>query len=531
MRKTKDSADNPKPARREPTEAEVEALLDQMDAALLSGDTTRVQELVGHLWAARRRVPEVLMRRIGQNRARIPAFAFELLGGFAGSRAVGMLKRIADDRSVPDIVRFGARRRAGWPEKGQAKRRLAFLDTLEDADGTLALAVGQGTMTWPPEGEILAEVLGYLWVLPSQRRQTLIARFASELGARAAWLLHAALHLPDPSTQMLVLKELVRLHQPASAGPIARLARTAPEPAIRAEAAAAAQRLRVRPVDSRVQPELPPLPPVERALLSLIDGDGGQVAIVLRRWSESLFTFADIFANDHLGIKDAFGSAHAQAEQVQEIVGGLEDAGVRLVEVDPAAVRAVLSAAVAANAAAGHGIPPAFELWEPLVHDSYPPPEGEATAIVALDDAPYARRQDLVRASAQLAEHPFFESWGFEPEEVLLAVLTAPPPSGSRLTDRQYRLLIQQLANRDVCARLRQRLCRQAWLLEKIGDVAARDIALAVAAQFASARTAELVAQPFLRALVGRSLQHVLEEMLPFEYGPAVRPADDSLPT
>ncbi len=192
-------------------------------------------------------------------------------------------------------------------------------------------------------------------------------------------------------------------------------------------------------------------------------------------------------------------------------MGGLEEAGVSLVEVDLAAVRATLAAGVEASAAAGHSLPPAFELWEPFAHDSYPPAEGEATSAIALDDAPYARRTDLLPASGRLAEHPFFNSWGFDPELVVPAMLTTPPPSSGRLTDRQYRPLIQQLVDRETCERLRQRLRRQAWLLEKVGDLAARDCALAVAAQLASARSSELVAQPILRALVERSVQETVD--------------------
>ncbi len=85
-----------------------------------------------------------------------------------------------------------------------------------------------------------------------------------------------------------------------------------------------------------------------------------------------------------------------------------------------------------------------------------------------------------------------------------------PGPSGSRLTERQYRPLIAQLVEPALRARLRQRLRRQAWLLDRNGDSRARDLALAVAAQLAEGTPGDLARLPFLRRLVQRSVADVL---------------------
>ena len=140
-------------------------------------------------------------------------------------------------------------------------------------------------------------------------------------------------------------------------------------------------------------------------------------------------------------------------------------------------------------------------------------------AAPELDDAPYVHRKDLVRSSRQLADHPFFESWGFDPMKTSVAMLTAPPPSGSRLTDRQYRPLMDLLVfEPSVMAQLRQRLRRQAWVLERAGDLTERDQALATAAALGRADPDELFKQPFLRRLVERSVTAVvsgLSELFP----------------
>lgn len=506
-RKRPPGGETPKPAPVTRVDPEVEQLLDRIDEALVTGAQDQVAALVEPLWGARHRLPEVLTQRIIAGRTRIPAFAFDLLIGFAGSQAAKYLRRIADTPQVQDIVRFGAMRRAVWPQRGEAKRRLAFLDTLQDAEVTLVVAVDQGTDAWPPDSEVLEEVLDYLIVLPDERRRTVVTHIAAELGSRAGWLLHAVLHIEDPPTQHLALNELVRLRAPGADGPIGRLARTARDAEVRAAAAAAVQRLRLYPVDAARAPEPFPLPPVEEAHISMIDGSGGQVLLVLRQLAEGVFMMADVLSKDDWGIKDVFGAYRATVETVDDAFDRIGAQDIELVESDLAGVRGVVADALAVNVATGRPVPPAFELWEPLLHDAYPPRDDEPVAVTVLDDAPYAGRDDLVRLSGALADHPFFDSWGFEPAETSRALIAAPPPGrAGRLTDRQYRPMIAQLVTPSAREVLRRRLCRQAWLLDQDGDEAMRDLALATAAHLTTATPADLVKLPFLRALVDHSL-------------------------
>src|SRR3954454_662371 len=208
-----------RPVRAAPA-VDVEGLLDALDTAMLQGDPERVAQLSEQLWPARRQVPDAIVGRLVEGRARVPGLAFEMLGGFAAERSETYLRRIAEDPAAPNIVRFGARRRAGWPETGQAKRRREFLDTLADPDGTLVEATAQATGGWPPDGEVLGEVLGYLQALPAPRRREVLERIVSALGGRAAWLLRAALHIADVALQRQALSALVHLRDGGAAAAI-----------------------------------------------------------------------------------------------------------------------------------------------------------------------------------------------------------------------------------------------------------------------------------------------------------------------
>ena len=88
------------------------------------------------------------------------------------------------------------------------------------------------------------------------------------------------------------------------------------------------------------------------------------------------------------------------------------------------------------------------------------------------------------------------------------------PPTSTRWSDRQFRPLIEQLVTPPICARLRGRLRRQAWLLEREGDTANRDLALAAAAALANSAPDQLIRLPFLRRLVQDSAMGVASTLL-----------------
>ena len=145
---------------------------------------------------------------------------------------------------------------------------------------------------------------------------------------------------------------------------------------------------------------------------------------------ESYRRLADVFHDEQVGVKGAFGSVWMARAEAEAMIEELEDGGIAMIEVPLAAVRGTLARALAGKATNGGGIPPAYELWEPLLHDTYPPAPDEPVIVAMLDDAPYAGRADLVARGESLYAHPFFQNWGFDAEVVSDATEQIPPPAG-----------------------------------------------------------------------------------------------------
>lgn len=488
----------------------IERALENLDKAMTNQDAAEANAIVSQVWDQRALTAEVLCNRLATGRSPVPAFEFQLLTGLAGSKARTLLRRIANDKAAPDIVRFGAQRRAGYAERGEAKRRLSFLDSLQAPDETLVLAAFQGSATWPPSGDILGEVVAYLDLLPDERRARIVFEIARGSEGKAQWLLHSVLHMDAPAAQQAALDELTRLRLPGTAAAVRRLSRTTTNEDTRSEAEASLRRLRLQVVGSDSSQDSLPFPPVQRALATQLDGDGGQMVLVFRELSESVYLTAHFFHNDSWGIKDCYGRSWVPADQLEATIASFDESELDLVDVDLEAVRGILQAALDVNAATGHPLPPAFELWEPFIHDSYPPEPDETVESVELDDSPYADRTNLARSAGDLFEHPYFDYWFFDFEDTARAMARVATPGGEQLTASQYSSLIEQLAEPELRRKLRSRLARQAYLFERTEETRERDLALAASASLANDEQSDLGKNAFLHAMVDRSVSRVI---------------------
>lgn len=443
---------------------EIHLLLDRLDDAMLSGDLKLAEATNARLFQRSSRAADVLAQRLIEGRARIPLMAFQLLELFGGERTATLLRRIASERRAPDIIRWGAHRRAGWPEEGEAPARLRFLASLQDPAGTLVDAVAGASVWWPPDPEVLEEVVGYLMVLPAARQLQLVSQVVAQGSPSLAWLLRALLHFPNAAIQRVALEEISRLRDRDAMGALSRLAATTNDPDLRAEADTATRRLQIGLAGAvKRSASGQPWPRLLRAALTEVDGAGGQVILLGRDWGEAGgITIVDILVTDTWGIKGVYGRSHALGEEVfEEFADGLQEEGLALVDVDLAAARGVIALGMRANAATGHPIPPAFELWECFLHATWPPAEDESCVVPQLDDSLYVLRADLLRSSDKLLDDPLFGGWFFDVEETARALAQVAPPRDGRMTARQYRLLIEALVDEARCGRAGRHAPRQ----------------------------------------------------------------------
>lgn len=501
---------------------ELEATLEQLEDSILLGKHDQFEELMDKLWGSRSGVAQKLADRLAGNRFRIPLLAFQMLPLFAGRRTRSYLLKVAQSTSAGDILRFDARRRAGWPQRGQARARLAFLATLHDQTATLVEALRQavGGPPFPPEGEMLAEVLEYLLILPPQQAIEVIDLAAGELGRALAWVLRGLLHSREPQLRSEALRRIVAINDLGAAGAMDRATRLVRHPDFTAEVEAARRQLQPKPTDGRKGSRARRLPELHSAYLSPIDGDGGQAAIVLRRRSDDEYLVLHLLFKDGWGLKEAFGSSRitwqeltslfraGDDDRLMAIMSQKGDPEIPLVEIGQGAVRGAMEAAIDINAATRRPLPPAFEIWEPLMHDQDPPPAAERAVHPELDETGYESRGDLLRESGRLGDHPFFGGWFFDPDEIQPLLPSIPSPKGQQITERQLRPLVEALVDARMRELLRRRLRRQAWLFSEAGDRESRDLAMAAAAGLAGSGP-ELANHPLLQAMVMRSLNNL----------------------
>jgi hypothetical protein len=485
----------------------IERDLAAIEAAVLDGDPAAMTAATGGLWQRRRQVPEVVTERLAAGRSRLPELALDLLGGFAGARQSRWLRQLAEDAGAPDIVRLRARRRLPWPERGEERARLAFLATLRQPEAALARLVAEAEGPLPLV-EDLQEALRFYLALPGDGRRRLLAAIGERAGDGEAWrwLLRGLIHVPEPEVQLALLRALLAARDGQAVGSVARLARTAGDATVRREAAATAARLGMAATapgrsgpDWAWREQLP----LRRLVVTCIDGEGAQAAIALRGPAGRSPAVMDVVWRDDWGARGAFGKVYPAGERLEEIAHGFAAHGVPTVDLTAAgeaAAAALLAAMEEATVGAGRPWLPTFELWVPLLAPAAAltgAPAAAGAATLELDDAPFRGRERLRAQAAELLAHPFFQSWHLAGKR-LQRLLRRPEP-------RIDALLPALLGPEDV-ARLRRRLRRQAWLLDRAGDGRARDLALAAAAGLDGASGAALNDQPLLRAMLARTL-------------------------
>lgn len=495
--------------------AQVERALTALEEVVLAGRVEEIPRWTALLWSNREEARRALLRRLETGPVRVPGLYLDVLSGLAGSQAQALMRRVASNAAVADVLRLEARRRAGWPERTEARARVTFLRSLRDPAAAMAALIASGCGLPVPDGEGFGEALAYLLAMTGEERRAALTQAVQDAGASAAWLLRALLAAPDTPTRGLALQSLLTLRDRGALAAIDRLARLSPGGPLAEAAQVALRRLALRAIPGagaaprqppaagvgpRGGPAQEPVPAFERAVVTAIDGDGGQALTLVRAWDSELRLVVQVFLRDDAGIVDTYGLMRLPREQVAEMLRLLGDKDCPLVGLSLAEAREVVLWAAERSLLSGRLPPPAFALWEPYFFDDLrPAPPAAPPAAPALAGEAVPPPGERV---ADLLASPFCDSWHFPPEDLApaLAALAGDGP----LARARYAALLRQVCPPAVRHTLALRLRRQAWLLERSGRGDLRDAALGCAAGLE--RELDPAGLPLLRGMLARGL-------------------------
>ncbi len=295
--------------------------------------------------------------------------------------------------------------------------------------------------------------------------------------------------------------------------------------------------------------------PLYEARVSYIDGVGAQMIMLAWQRADGLLKGVNVLFQDEWGIKDCYGTDDMEIDHWKELVTGMEDQGFSSFTVPLAYCRALIAEARTINKRTRHKIPVAYAVWRPSI-------EGDAAAQkqpvpTVIEARPYS---PAVETLAQRGEMLFslaeFSSWYFEPFDSIRQFVVpymnsqarAEKPVRSRkrkiskpdATQADLETIVTDVLTQHVDSHWRllheTRLRRQAALLNLIDRTADAQLVVAVASMLHPDSGVASPDQPYLRALVHRSLQGGLVRLMsealdsgPFGRSPFTAPPDDDV--
>lgn len=296
------------------------------------------------------------------------------------------------------------------------------------------------------------------------------------------------------------------------------------------------------PPGANGQEALPHELPLYEARVSFVDGAGAQM--VMLAWSKpgNLLKGVNLLYQDEWGIKDCYGTDEMAMERWGELVSSMDTQGFISFQVPLEYCRALIAEARLQNKRARHKLPVAYSVWRPLIES------GDPTRKNAPDVMTMVEAQPLDETIAQLAARgdelyrlPEFEPWLFEPFTNLHPYINSylgldylqgsDTPSGRKRKPtakqaeaqrREREALVDSVLEKVIDNRWRllydSRLRRQAALFLLVGRAEDAKLVSAVATVLHPDSGVQSQHQPFLRALVHRSLErgliHMMAEMM-----------------
>ncbi len=278
--------------------------------------------------------------------------------------------------------------------------------------------------------------------------------------------------------------------------------------------------------------------PLHEARVSFVDGSGAQMVMLAWEKPDGLLKGVNLLCQDEWGIKDCYGTDEMARERWQELIGNMDEQGFISFEVPLDYCRALIAEARQQNRRARHKMPVAYAVWRPLI-EAGAATDASATAVTMLEPQPFDETAARLAARGdELYKLPEFDPWLFEPftslHPYIHSYLNLNALAGrgnhkrkgaSRQTEAQKRereAVVDEALEKIIDMRWRllydTRLRRQAALFQLVDRGQEAELINAVAAMLHPDSGVPPREQPFLRALIHRSLErgliHMMAEML-----------------
>lgn len=457
-------------------------------------------------------------------------FDLEELEDFVANPAVGdlaklslapVLKELDSELADDGLIDY-----LNDPEAAMLQMQLRLLELV----GTSELSVES----------ILEDVLS----MPVERRMGFIAWLGSSQDPRAAKLL---LPLLENQSTKVILAAMEALEQLGAAVAKESL------PALNYLLANSSNRQvkqQARVILGRLTMQIPPglsletmqELPLYEARTSFIDGSGAQMIMVAWHRPDGLLKGVNLLCQDEWGIKDCYGTDEMPVERWHELIANMDKEGFISFTMPLEYCRALIVEARQQSKRARHKLPVAYAVWRRLIEAGCPASKDAPTTLTMLEPQVYDETLGQLAARGdELYKLPEFEPWVFEPFSQLHpyvneylgpnAHLAGEHPPGRKRKNsskqlenqkREREALVDAVLEKTIDIRWRllydTRLRRQGALFQLLGRTEDADLTNAVAATLHPDSGVPPQQQPFLRALVHRSLErgliHMMAEML-----------------
>ncbi len=284
--------------------------------------------------------------------------------------------------------------------------------------------------------------------------------------------------------------------------------------------------------------------PLHEARVSFVDGAGTQMIIMSWKRDDGLLKGVNVLFQDDWGIKDCYGTDEMEVEHWQELVESMEDQGFSSFQVPLDYCRALISEARAINKRTRHKVPVAYAVWRPTIDGGDAGKKPASATLTILEPRPYsAAEETLSGRGADLYQLSEFASWFYDPFDALRPFIMpytsllgtvrkdtrGRKRKGVAKTDArniEMEALVSEALDKIIDNQWRllyeSRLRRQGALFQLVQRDEDAQLASAVASTLHPDADVPAHDQPFLRAMLHRSLENGLLRLMTeaFEQGP-----------